>query len=108
MREQWNELKETIIELRDSKGTCTQQEVCQFLANYMNVLETQMEQIKGKSLDEITEAHEEIGYEKGYRDGYAQAVEDSIKVVGLNTWAGSRITELQTAQMEKDECKKQQ
>lgn len=43
MREQWDELKETIIELRDNKGTCTQQEVCQFLANYMNVLEAQME-----------------------------------------------------------------
>lgn len=43
MREQWNELKETIIELRDNNGTCTQQEVCQFLANLMNVLEAQME-----------------------------------------------------------------
>lgn len=101
MREQWNELKETIIELRDNNGTCTQQEVCQFLANYMNVLEAQMEQIKGKSLDGITEAHEEIGYEKGYRDGYAQAIEDSIEVIRLNTWVGSRITELQTARMEK-------
>lgn len=97
MREQWDELKETIIELRDNNGTATQQEVCQFLANYMNVLEAQMELIKGKSLDEITEAHEQIGYEKGYRDGYAQAVEDAIKVVGINTWAGIRIIDMQTA-----------
>lgn len=30
-----------------------------------------------KELDEITEEHEKIGYEKGYRDGYAQAVVDA-------------------------------
>jgi len=41
MDEQWQELKETIIELRDNNGTCTQQEVCKFLANLMNVLEKQ-------------------------------------------------------------------
>lgn len=40
--EQWQELKETIIELRGNDGTCTQQEVCKFLANYMAVLENQM------------------------------------------------------------------
>lgn len=44
MKEQWDELKETIIELRDNDGTATQQEVCQFLFNLMNVLE----QKKGK------------------------------------------------------------
>lgn len=43
MREQWDELKETIIELRDNNGTATQQEVCQFLVNLMNVLEAQIE-----------------------------------------------------------------
>ena len=42
MNEQWNELKETIIELRDNNGTGTQQEVCAFLANLMGVLEKQM------------------------------------------------------------------
>lgn len=42
MIDQWNELKETIIELRDNDGTATQQEVCKFLANYMGVLERQM------------------------------------------------------------------
>lgn len=48
MREQWNELKETIIELRDNNGTATQQGVCKFLANYMNVLEAQIEQERKK------------------------------------------------------------
>jgi hypothetical protein len=42
MTEQWKELKETIIELRDNDGTGTQQEVCKFLANLMDVLEKQM------------------------------------------------------------------
>lgn len=40
--EQWKELKETIIEMRDNDGTGTQQEVCKFLVNLMNVLEKQM------------------------------------------------------------------
>lgn len=35
----WEELKETIIELRDNEGTCTQKEVCTFLVNLMNVIE---------------------------------------------------------------------
>ena len=43
MTEQWKELKETIIELRDNGGTGTQQEVCNFLANYMDILEKQMQ-----------------------------------------------------------------
>jgi len=42
MNEQWQELKETIVELRDNDGTGTQQEVCKFLANLMDVLENQM------------------------------------------------------------------
>lgn len=42
MIEQWRELKETIIEMRDNDGTGTQQEVCKFLANLMDVLEKQM------------------------------------------------------------------
>lgn len=41
MEEQWQELKETIIEMRDNDGTGTQQEVCKFLANLMEVLEKQ-------------------------------------------------------------------
>ena len=44
MTEQWQELKETITEMRDNDGTGTQQDVCKFLANYMEVLEKQMQQ----------------------------------------------------------------
>ncbi len=44
MTEQWQELKETITELRDNDGTGTQQEVCKFLANLMDVLEKQMQE----------------------------------------------------------------
>ena len=44
MTEQWQELKETIIEMRDNDGTGTQQEVCKFLVNYMDVLEKQMKE----------------------------------------------------------------
>ena len=32
-------------------------------------------------IDAITESHEKIGYDKGYRDGYAQATVDAVKVV---------------------------
>lgn len=39
----WQELKETITELRDSDGTLSQQEVCKFLVNLMDVLEKQVE-----------------------------------------------------------------
>jgi hypothetical protein len=44
MKEQWQELKETITEMRDNDGTSTQQEVCRFLVNYMNILEKQMQE----------------------------------------------------------------
>lgn len=43
MKEQWDELKETIIELRDADGTATQQEICNFLVNLMEVLESQIQ-----------------------------------------------------------------
>ena len=46
MTEQWQELKETITEMRDNDGTSTQQEVCKFLVNYMDVLEKQMQEPK--------------------------------------------------------------
>lgn len=41
-KDAWQELKETITELRDNDGTGTQQEVCKFLVNYMGVLERQV------------------------------------------------------------------
>ena len=46
MTDQWQELKETIVELWDSNGTGTQQEVCKFLVNYMGILEKQMQEPK--------------------------------------------------------------
>lgn len=49
MINQWNELKVTIIELRDNDGAGTQQEVCKFLANLMDILEKQMEEQKTKT-----------------------------------------------------------
>ena len=44
--DQWQELKETITEMRDNDGTGTQQEVCKFLVNLMDVLEKQMQKSK--------------------------------------------------------------
>ena len=32
-------------------------------------------------IDAITESHEKIGYDKGFREGYAQATVDAVKVV---------------------------
>lgn len=45
MNEQWQELKETITELRDNDGTGTQQEVCEFLLNMMRKLESDVPDI---------------------------------------------------------------
>lgn len=59
-KQQWNELKETIIEMRDNEGTGTQQEVCKFLANYMDVLEKQMkEPVLDKIIAEIESCRED-------------------------------------------------
>lgn len=38
-RGKWNELKETITEMRDSDGTASQNVVCKFLTNLMEILE---------------------------------------------------------------------
>ena len=43
MNKQWQDLKEIITEMRDNDGTGTQQEVCNFLVNYMDLLEKQMQ-----------------------------------------------------------------
>lgn len=37
--EKWRELKELIINMRDNGGNGTQQEVCRFLANLIEVIE---------------------------------------------------------------------
>lgn len=62
MIEQWNELKETIIELRDNNGTATQQECCQFLANLMNVLEVQMTDFPTVDVVEVVRCKDCIYY----------------------------------------------
>ena len=59
MTEQWQELKETITEMRDNDGTGTQQEVCKFLVNYMEILEKQMQE---PILDKIRAEIEQIAY----------------------------------------------
>lgn len=41
--EQWEELKETIIELSEFPQMVSQTELCMFLLAYMKVLEDQME-----------------------------------------------------------------
>ena len=51
MTEQWQELKDTIIELRDNDGTATQQEVCKFLVNLMEILEKDKK--KKNTLDDL-------------------------------------------------------
>lgn len=66
MTEQWQELKETIIEMRDNNGTCTQQEVCKFLVNLMNILEEQM--IKSQEPTENLHREREQAYMQGYED----------------------------------------
>lgn len=62
MNEQWQELKETIIEMRDNDGTGTQQEVCKFLANYMNILEKQMQENMGHWILFMPRGSEEWAY----------------------------------------------
>lgn len=44
MNEQWKQLKETIIEIKDNNKFDHEDvsSICQFLANYMNILEEQM------------------------------------------------------------------
>lgn len=64
MIEQWQELKETITEMRDNDGTGTQQEVCEFLANLMDVLEKQMQEpgdaISRKSIKQKLQEHHDF------------------------------------------------
>lgn len=61
--EQWQELKETITEMRDNNGTGTQQEVCKFLVNLMDVLEKQMinSRSKNRDIDNWIKSHDSYG-----------------------------------------------
>lgn len=97
MTEQWQELKETIAELRDNDGTGTQQEVCKFLANYMDNLEKQMQEpkwipVKIRLLTE--EEKEEIGYEYDYI--YDCPLPDNYQDVLITTPYGVQTTTFYT------------
>ena len=80
MTEQWQELKETITELRDNDGTATQQEVCKFLANLMDVLEKQMqEQRTGQNiLDKIRAEIVEV--QKEYQE-HGWVYDDALEII---------------------------
>ena len=81
MTEQWQELKETITEMRDNDGTGTQQEVCRFLVNYMDVLEKQMQEpILDKIRAEIAEFEEEVFHRTEDYSDYA-AVRYCLEII---------------------------
>ncbi len=69
MKEQWQELKETIMELRDSKGKCTQQEVCKFLINYMEILEKQISYNNNKQISILDDIKAEVLNLTSYKIG---------------------------------------
>lgn len=66
--EKWNELKETIRELRDNRGAASQEEICKFLLKYMGILEgqarealiQQKEILIGKELAKIAAKEEDM------------------------------------------------
>ena len=82
MTEQWRELKETITEMRDNGGTGTQQDVCKFLANYMETLEKQMQQPMRDATEEerksVKDYVESISKPTGFNFYEAQPCEDCI------------------------------
>lgn len=80
MIEQWQELKETIIEMRDNDGTGTQQEVCKFLANLMELLEKQMQESKTEKVIKMRDATPE---ERELVDKYIKGIS---KPIGVDFW----------------------
>ena len=80
MTEQWQELKETITELRDNDGTATQQEVCKFLANLIDVLEKQMPEPKTEEVIKMRDATPE---EIELIDKYIKSISNPI---GVDFW----------------------
>lgn len=79
--EKWQEIKETVLELRDNGGTATQKEVSGFLLNLMDVLDGEavedVKKVTDKNLpsadndslyQKLNEAHNE-GYDVGYWAG---------------------------------------
>ena len=82
MTEQWQELKETITELRDNDGTGTQQEVCKFLVNYMEVLEKQMQEpILDKIRAEIEKQKEERCFDDDDMFVYRTGLNDALYII---------------------------
>ena len=79
MTEQWQELKETIIEMRDNGGYGTQHDVCKFLANYMYVLEKQMQEpILDKIRAEIDEQYDRV---HPYNISCAEGLEMALDII---------------------------
>lgn len=61
MKEQWDELKEIIVEMRDNGGTGNQQDVYKFLANLMTNLEKEFTErfVESLTIDEEVESEDE-------------------------------------------------
>lgn len=57
MEKQWEQLKATITELRDSGGTGNQHDICAFLINYMNIIENEKE-TNNKSYNKMDEIND--------------------------------------------------
>ena len=88
MTEQWQELKETIIELRDNDGTGTQQEVCKFLSNLMDVLEKQMNDSWIPVSERLPEEFESVLVCYKAQSGVAQSVSERlVNMDGSNRWS---------------------
>ena len=78
MKEQWQELKETIIEIRDNnKFNEDVSAVCKFLINYMGVLEKQMQEPCEYAPFTIAELKDK-DMQKLLREFKNQRVEDAI------------------------------
>ena len=102
MTEQWRELKETITEMRDNGGTGTQQDVCKFLANYMETLEKQMQQPMRDATEEerksVKDYVESISKPTGFNFYEAQPCEDCIS----RAYIAPIIEELEYDQIDND------
>ena len=72
MREQWKELKETIIEIKENNSYENKEvaSVCQFLENYINILEKQINIEETTIDDELKHEIYKEGYKNGYDEGY--------------------------------------
>ena len=88
MTDQWNELKASITELRDSGGTGTQQEICGYLVSLMVVLEKQMQEpcddciSRQAALEAVSsEPLYRTGLKRKYADEAVPAIYEKIKAL---------------------------